>query len=191
MQVALTAAVAALTASTSVPVVIPPSPPPLVAIKTMEERKPQYVCVQCNPNEQDTLAFLQSYGVQDRNALATIMGNIKQESSFIPNICEGGARVHYSACRSGGFGLIQWTSSSRYYGLGKFAVSSKGDPSSLPTQLSYLVTEPQWKSVVGHFKTPGHSIDSYMRSAYRWLGWGHHGARTRYAYDYAAKLLLI
>ena len=31
--------------------------------------------------------------ITDRNALATILGNIKQESNFTANVCEGGARV--------------------------------------------------------------------------------------------------
>jgi hypothetical protein len=39
-------------------------------------------------------------------------------------------------------------------------------------------------------KTPGKSIESYMGAARRWIRWGHHGARTSYAYDYAKKLVL-
>ena len=68
-------------------------------------------CEDCSPEEQYVLEQLQEHTkISDRNALATIMGNIKQESKFIPNICEGGARVSYSDCHSGGYGLIQWTS---------------------------------------------------------------------------------
>jgi hypothetical protein len=67
------------------------------------------VCKGCNHNESLTLEFLQNRGITDKNAIATIMGNIRQESTFTPNICEGGARVSYSGCRSGGYGLIQWT----------------------------------------------------------------------------------
>jgi len=30
-----------------------------------------------------------------------------------------------------------------------------------------------------------------MNAAYRWLGWGIHGARTNYAYDYTKKMVLV
>ena len=66
---------------------------------------------------------------------ATIMGNIKQESKFIPNICEGVVRVNYENCHTGGYGLIQWTTESRYYGLGLFMKKYGCDPSSLIAKL--------------------------------------------------------
>ena len=48
-------------------------------------------CPDCTPEEQYVLEQLQEHTrISDRNALATIMGNIKQESKFISNICEGG-----------------------------------------------------------------------------------------------------
>ena len=72
-------------------------------------------CEDCSPEEKYVLSELQSKTkIRDRNALATIMGNIKQESNFRANICEGGARVPYSDCHRGGYGLIQWTSVNRY-----------------------------------------------------------------------------
>jgi hypothetical protein len=145
----------------------------------------------CNEHENATLAFFQERGIKDRNALATIMGNIMQESTFVPNICEGGSRTSYHGCRSGGYGLIQFTSASRYYGLGDFAKKIGGNPSTLDTQLWYIVTEQQWKSIESRMKVPGKSIDRYMSYAYTWLGWGHHGARTNYAYDYSKKLVLV
>ena len=65
-------------------------------------------CPGCNPNERYVLSKLQDYTkITDRNALSTLMGNIKSESNFHPNICEGGARVTYHQCHSGGYGLIQ------------------------------------------------------------------------------------
>jgi hypothetical protein len=30
-----------------------------------------------------------------------------------------------------------------------------------------------------------------MNYAYDWIGWGHHGARTSYAHDYASKLITV
>ena len=165
---------------------LPVEPPPVVAIKEVQKPK-RLICKGCNHNENRTLAFLQDKGITDKNALATIMGNIRQESTFHPNICEGGARTSYGGCHSGGYGLIQWTSSNRYYGLGSHARQLGASPSVLETQLSYMLTEPQWKRIEDLMKTPGKSIDRYMNYAHSWIGWGHHGARTSYAYDYARK----
>ena len=148
------------------------------------------ICKGCNHNESRTLDFLQDRGVTDKNALATIMGNIRQESTFTPNICEGGARVPYHACRSGGFGLIQWTNAPRYKGLGYHAARIGANPSSLDTQLDYMLYEGDWKMIEPHMKTPGKSIHDYMRLARKWIRWGHHGARTDYAYDYSKRLIV-
>jgi hypothetical protein len=147
------------------------------------------ICKGCNHNESRTLDFLQDRGVTDKNALATIMGNIRQESTFTPNICEGGARVPYHACRSGGFGLIQWTNAPRYKGLGYHAARIGANPSSLDTQLDYMLYEGDWKMIEPHMKTPGKSINDYMRLARKWIRWGHTGARTDYAYDYSKRLI--
>ena len=146
------------------------------------------VCKGCNHNESRTLDFLQDRGVTDKNALATIMGNIRQESTFTPNICEGGARVSYPNC-GGGYGLIQWTNAPRFYGLGKHAARIGANPSSLDTQLDYMLYEGDWKMIEPHMKTPGKSINDYMRLARKWIRWGHHGARTDYAYDYSKRLI--
>jgi hypothetical protein len=160
-----------------------------VALPKPKEKR--LICKGCNEHENATLAFFQERGIKDRNALATIMGNIRQESTFVPNICEGGARTSYQGCRWGGYGLIQWTSANRYHGLGEFARKYGGSPSSLETQLRYLTTEVQWQRIVDRMKTPGKSIDRYMNYAYSWIGWGHHGARTSYAYDYANRLITV
>jgi hypothetical protein len=136
------------------------------------------------------LDYFQDLGIKDRNALATIMGNIKQESMFTPNVCEGGSKRSYHSCY-GGYGLIQWTSANRYYGLGDFAKKFGGNPSSIYTQLRYLTNEVQWKEIEPLMKTPGKSISRYMNYAYSWIGWGIHGARTDYAYEYANKLITV
>jgi hypothetical protein len=200
--------VAMVTTNTaSLPQVFPPppvsGPPPFsiiqeeptskTAIREVAPEKPKekrLICKGCNEHENATLAFFQDRGVKDRNALATIMGNIRQESTFIPNICEGGSRTSWSNCGRG-YGLIQWTSADRYYGLGDFAKKFGGSPSSLQTQLGYLTTEVQWKRIEDRMKTPGKSINRYMDYAYSWIGWGHHGARTSYAHDYASRLITV
>jgi hypothetical protein len=200
--------VAMVTTNTAtLPQVFPPpplsGPPPFsiiqeeptskTAIREVAPEKPKekrLICKGCNEHENATLAFFQDRGVKDRNALATIMGNIRQESTFIPNICEGGSRTSWSNCGRG-YGLIQWTSADRYYGLGDFAKKFGGSPSSLQTQLGYLTTEVQWKRIEDRMKTPGKSINRYMDYAYSWIGWGHHGARTSYAHDYASRLITV
>jgi hypothetical protein len=194
------------TSSATLPGLFPPppvsGPPPFSVIREFETKtatkevapeKPKdkrLICKGCNESENATLAFLQDYGVKDRNALATIMGNIKQESTFQSNVCEGGSITSYRNCY-GGYGLIQWTSANRYHGLGDFAKKYGGSPSSLQTQLRYLTNEVQWKRIEEKMKTPGKSIYSYMDYAYSWIGWGHHGARTAYAHDYASRLVRV
>ena len=156
----------------------------------VENKEKIWKCKGCNQTETYALSYLQKQGIKDKNALATIMGNIKQESDFVPNICEGGARVNYESCRSGGFGIIQFTDAARYDGLGKFAYRTGGNPSSIDTQLKYMLHEVDWKMIEPRMKTPGKSIDQYMYYASKWIRWGHHGARTDFAYNYSRKLIL-
>jgi hypothetical protein len=194
------------TNAATLPSVFPPppasGPPPFsiikeeptskTATKEVAPEKPKekrLICKGCNEHENAALAYFQERGIKDRNALATIMGNIRQESTFVPNICEGGSRTSWNNCGRG-YGLIQWTSADRYYGLGDFAKKIGGSPSNLHTQLRYLTTEVQWQRIEDRMKTPGKSIDRYMNYAYSWIGWGHHGARTSYAYEYANRLIL-
>lgn len=163
------------------------------ATKEVAPEKPKemrFICKGCNINESRALEILQERGINDKNALATILGNIKQESGFVPNICEGGARVLYHQCRRGGYGLIQFTNAPRYYGLGQFALRTGGNPSSLNTQLEYIMYESDWKMIEKKMKVPGNSIEYYMRLAKKWIRWGHPGARTQYAYRYANRLVL-
>ena len=157
----------------------------------IEVVKKTWKCPGCNSNEQYVLAKLQEKTkIYDRNALATIMGNIKSESNFHPNICEGGARVPYHACRRGGYGLIQWTSIGRYRGLGTFCAKYKCDPSSLEGQVRYMINEPQFQKVLPEFEGGGQPVHQYMVGAYYWLGWGIKGYREHYAYNYTKKLIL-
>ena len=51
------------------------------ATKEVAPEKPKelrLICKGCNEHENATLAFFQERGIKDRNALATIMGNIMQ-----------------------------------------------------------------------------------------------------------------
>ena len=159
-----------------------------VALPKPKEKR--LICKGCSEHEQLAVHYFQQQGIKDRNALAAIMGNIKQESMFVPNICEGGSRTSYHNCWRG-YGLIQWTSANRYHGLGDFAKRYGGNPSEINTQLKYLTNEVQWKRIEDRMKVPGKSIDRYMNYAYSWIGWGIHGARTNYAYDYANRLVTV
>ena len=153
---------------------------------------PSWQCPTCSTEEQYVLAQLQERTkITDKNALATLMGNIKQESKFISNICEGGARVSYTECKSGGYGLIQWTSIGRYKGLGTFCDKFSCDPSSLEGQTRWMINEPIFRRYLPEFEGRGQSIAQYMVPAYYWLGWGIKGNREVYAWDYESKLTWV
>ena len=158
----------------------------------VEPYKPSWKCEDCTPEEKYVLEQLQeNTKISDRNALATILGNIKQESNFHSNICEGGARVSYDNCHSGGYGLIQWTSVGRYNNLGKFCKKFDCDPSSLEGQTRYMINESVFQRYLPEFEGRGRTVRQYMVPAYYWLGWGIKGNRELYSYDYAQKLAYI
>ena len=115
--------------------------------------EPSWQCLDCSPEEKYVLEQLQDQTrITDRNALAAIMGNIKQESKFHPDICEGGARVLYDDCHRGGYGLIQWTSTQRYLGLRYFANKYECGPSTLECQTRYMINENQFQKVLPEFE---------------------------------------
>lgn len=161
----------------------------LIATAPTPPAEVKWVCHDCTPSEKYVLNEVQKKtNVTDRYALATILGNIKSESSFHANICEGGARVPYNRCYRGGYGIIQWTSTNRYLGLGKFGKRYGCDPSTLKCQVRYMFTEPQFRSALRFFEVPGKSLSYYNQGAYRWLGWGIKGYRQVYAQRYANRL---
>ena len=177
-------------ASLAVPLIsVAPEPTKIPAVQFEVEEAKTWKCPECSDEEQYVLEQLQeTTRITDRNALATILGNIKQESLFIPNICEGGARVSYDNCYSGGYGLIQWTSVNRYNNLGKFCVKYNCDPSSLEGQTRYMINENIFQRYLPMFEGNGQTVRQYMVPAYYWLGWGIKGNREIYAYDYVKKL---
>ncbi|AGH57359.1 hypothetical protein CPLG_00105 [Cyanophage S-SSM2] len=169
-----------------------PEAPPLPEEVAEVVPEPSWKCPECSVEEQYVLKELQeNTKITDKNALATLMGNIKQESKFIPNICEGGARVSYTECKVGGYGLIQWTSIGRYKGLGNFCARFSCDPSSLEGQTRWMINEPIFQRVLPEFEGHGDTIPQYMTHAYYWLGWGIKGNREVYAYDYESKLTWV
>ena len=164
---------------------------PPVEIAVQEFKSLSWKCPDCTPEEKYILQELQKKTkIVDRNALATILGNIKQESKFIANICEGGARVPYDRCHRGGYGIIQWTSENRYLGLGNFAKKYGCDPSNFKCQTRYMINEPVFQKYLPMFEGSGESISQYMVPAYYWLGWGIKGKREIYSHNYYQKLVL-
>jgi len=184
-------------AACAYPSIIEIKNPPEVDVTVNEEKavvievvEKKWVCPGCNENEKHVLEQLQEKtNISDKNALATILGNIKSESNFHSNICEGGARVPYDRCYSGGYGLIQWTSIGRYNGLGKFARKYGCDPSELKCQTRYMINEPIFQKYLPEFEGTGRPVRQYMVAAYYWLGWGIKGHRELYAYDYTKKMI--
>ena len=102
---------------------------------------------------------------------------------------EGGARIPYNTCDSGGYGLIQWTSVGRYDGLGKFCNKYGCDPSSLEGQTRYMINENVFQRYLPMFEGGGQTVSQYMVPAYYWLGWGIKGNREIYAYEYTKKFV--
>ena len=168
---------------------------PEVVTETKEEEvsttEEKWIGKNFTENESITLAFLQERGITDKIALATILGNIKQESKFQPLICEGGKMTGYKGCWTGGFGLIQWTTTGRYDGLGWFANKYDLDPNDINAQLRYMVNEREWLEVEHIFKSEGSSRQRLMNAAYHWLGWGIHGNRSHYTTNYINALYMV
>ena len=161
------------------------------SVEEVVEVSRTWICPECTPEEQYVLKELQrGTKIKDRNALATILGNIKQESKFIANICEGGARVPYTDCHRGGYGIIQWTSKNRYLGLGNFAKKYGCDPSTLKCQTRYMINEDIFVRVLPDFEGSGQTVAKYMIPSYYWLGWGIRGPRDTYAYDFTKQMIL-
>jgi hypothetical protein len=163
-------------------------PQPETPAQEAKQKMKRWTLSGASKTEQEVLDYFQDYGITDRAALAVLLGNIKQESKFDTIVCEGGKRTGYHRCHRGGFGLIQWTTSGRYQGLGAYARRNGCDPNSLNCQLKYLTSEIEWRKAEHGFKRPGNSINGYMHYAKRWLGWGVHGARTNYSHQYYNRL---
>ena len=160
--------------------------------KPVEEKQKLWECPTCTENEKYVLKELQvTAKITDKYALATILGNIQQESRFIPNICEGGARVQYNQCHRGGYGMIQWTTQRRYDGLGFFSSKYGCNPSELKCQTRYMINELEFQKTLHMFRTEGKPVSYYMKAAYYWLGWGIEGPRVQYTNQYLKQMVQV
>lgn len=152
------------------------------------------VCALCTPTEVTVINELQKDGITDKNAVATILGNIKQESGFNPLACEGyyprSANSYWDCYKNtrGGFGLIQWTSELRIRGLGTFCAKYGCNPNTTAGQMRYLLNEYDFVRVRGVFETPNLPLQRYKDASYRWLRWGITGPRWTYTHQYLKKI---
>jgi len=158
--------------------------PEPIAEVSEPDAEPVITCTGCSPAEKQTLQFFHDKGIKDKYALAMIMGSIKQESRFQPAVCEGGFITSWHGCTRGGYGLIQFTSAHRYYGLGRYARLTGQAPEAAKTQLEYIVTEREWEAAEPIFKKTGLPMNSYDYAGKIWLGYGIKGARLMYAWQY-------
>ena len=145
---------------------------------TVDEYEPRWTLPGGSPNEKYVLEQLQEH---TKSPIAMLLlrswVTLNKKATSIPNICEGGARISYDACRSGGYGLIQWTSINRYNNLGKFCEKYGCDPSSLEGQTRYMINESTFQKYLPEFEGRGHTVSQYMVPSYYWLGWGIKGNR--------------
>jgi len=155
------------------------------------------ICALCSPSEQVVLNELQKDGITDKNAVAVILANIKQESGFNPLACEGyypRSATGYWDCYNntrGGFGLIQWTSELRIKGLNDFCSKYKCDANTIKGQMRYLLNEYDFTKVRSVFETPGLPLHSYKDAAFAWIRWGITGNRWSYANEYINKITVV
>ena len=128
-------------------------------VPVVEYKSPVWKCPDCS--EKYVLEQLQDETkISDRNALATILGNIKSESNFHANICEEVLEfLTLIACVGT---VIQWTTEKRYLGLGSFAEKYGCSPSTLQCQTRYMINEDQFQKVLPEFEGRGFGVQQYM-----------------------------
>ena len=127
-------------------------------------------CPSCSPEEKYVLKQLQEKTkISDRNALATIMGNIKQESRFISNICEEVLEFLTLVAIGVGMESSSGLPENRYRGLGLFAEKYGCDPSEFKCQTQYMINEPVFQKNLPRFEGAGQSVSQYMIPSYYWM----------------------
>ena len=150
----------------------PPVPVQESKVVELEVTPTAWTCPDCTENEQYVLAELQKHTkISDRNALAAIMGNIKQESNFVPNICEEEIEFLTTIAIAGVMVLFSGPPINRYNNLGKFCENYGCDPSSLEGQTRYMINESTFQKYLPEFEGRGFTVSQYMVPSYYWLGW--------------------
>ena len=144
------------------------------SIEVIEYKEKEWECPTCSPAEQYVLKELQKQtNIKSRNALSAILGNIKQESNFRSYICEGGVLEFLMIVAIAvDYGIIQWTTESRYNGLGDFCKKYNCDPSSLAGQVRYMINENQFQTILPELEGGVDTVAQYMVPCYYWSGLG-------------------
>ena len=92
---------------------------------------------------------------------------LNRKVTSVPSYAREGSRVPYDRCHRGGhYGIIQWTTESRYNGLGSFCKKYGCDPSSLAGQVRYMINENQFQTVLPEFEGGVDTVAQYMVPCY-------------------------
>lgn len=91
-------------------------------------------------NMKTLFSYFTSQGLSD-NLAAGILGNIKAESGFNPNVLYGGATGTVFDQQSLAYGLIQWTGSDARASLYNWCTANNCDPDTLDGQAKWIVAQ--------------------------------------------------
>lgn len=91
-------------------------------------------------NMKTLFSYFTSQGLSD-NLAAGILGNIKAESGFNPNVLYGGAIGTIFDQQSLAYGLIQWTGSDARASLYNWCTANNCDPDTLDGQAKWIVAQ--------------------------------------------------
>ena len=105
--------------------------------------------VNSSKNAEIILRYLTGKGLTLKQA-AGFVGNMQQESGLNPKIIQGGTTApdDYSPVDGRGFGLVQWTFTSRQQPLVNLAKKSNKPVTDINVQLDYI-----WQEVSGRWKS--------------------------------------
>ena len=126
--------------------------------------------------EEEVIRVLAHRNITDINAVATVLGNIQQESGF---------KVNALNASEGSFGLIQWRLERR-----NRLESYCKDLNDVRCQLFFMVSESDWAAIESDMQITGQSIEYYNGLMKKNLRWGIEGNRVKYAYEYSRSNLL-
>ena len=126
--------------------------------------------------EKEVIRVLAHRNITDINAVATVLGNIQQES---------GLRVNALNASEGSYGLMQWRLGRR----NRLEAYCK-DLNDIRCQLFFMISEADWLAIESDMQIPGQSIEYYNGLMKKYLRWGIEGNRVKYAYEYSRSNLL-
>ena len=144
-------------------------------IPVIEYKEQFWECPTCTPAEQYVLKELQKQtNIKSRNAFRRFLETLNRKVTSVPSYARRGSRVPYDRCFASRwiYGIIQWTTESRYNGLGSFCKKYGCDPSSLAGQVRYMINENQFQTVLPEFEGGVDTVAQYMVPCYYWIRLG-------------------